>query len=74
MMFSPRHIGTENCCYNAEAERARAEYFAEYWKKEAEKWKAKAKAKGCDEDKYEQLDKRLKKVEAALAMLLIERD
>lgn len=44
-MFSPGHTGWENCCYNPEAERVRAEFEAEYWKKEAEKWKAIAEDK-----------------------------
>lgn len=71
-MFSPRHTGWENCCYNAEVERARAESEAEYWKREVEKWKSIAENKGykCDVDKYEQVDKRLKMLEFWLPSIL----
>lgn len=66
-MFTPRHIGWENCCYNSEVERAKAEasnerFVAERWKKEAEMWKA----------KYDQLDKRLKKIEVAITIICEE--
>lgn len=71
-MFRPTFPERTNCYYDTQPKNQSVEADAEYWKKEAEKWKTIAEARGYkpDKERLDELEKRMNRAERWITELI----